>query len=275
MTRLYKRNGVYYLDFVQNGRRKRKSLGTSDLRSARRIRKEIESQLDGPRLEEAFPSDITLGDYIAEYLDWAKHNKAATTLTIDKVKLNQLQTFLGKQTRLCSVTPEQIEAYRAKRLGEVSPKTVQGDLIAIRAFFNRAVATGKLKQSPFRGIRMPRVAKNPPRFLDDDQVNAFLGAARKHKIEDICAAMLYAGLRKNEVCWLEWQDIDFRRGVITLRNKEDFTLKNYETRTIPLHKRLKEILRPRKQETGYCFRPDVEAQDAKGRTKRYWGAPRN
>ena len=53
---------------------------------------------------------------------------------------------------------------------------------------------------------------------------------------------------------LTWQEIDFDRCVITLTNKDGFSLKNRESRTVPLNRDLCEILLPLKEPTGCCFK---------------------
>jgi integrase len=51
-----------------------------------------------------------------------------------------------------------------------------------------------------------------------------------------------AGLRRSEIAWLEWQDIDFERNRIHILPKEGWNPKDYERRWIPLDLELREHL---------------------------------
>ena len=54
--------------------------------------------------------------------------------------------------------------------------------------------------------------------------------------------------------FLTWPEIDFDRDVITLTNKDGFSLKNRESRTVPLNRELRKILTPLRRGSGYCFK---------------------
>jgi len=60
-------------------------------------------------------------------------------------------------------------------------------------------------------------------------------------------------MRQKELFNLEWQDIDFERNLITIRNKDSFTTKSKKFRVIPLPSRLKSILESYRQQKGLCF----------------------
>ena len=51
----------------------------------------------------------------------------------------------------------------------------------------------------------------------------------------LIATAYYAGFRNSELRFLTWPEIHFDRGVITITNKEGFSLKNRESRTVPLN----------------------------------------
>jgi integrase len=71
----------------------------------------------------------------------------------------------------------------------------------------------------------------------------------------LVATGVYAGLRRSELFYLEWSDVDFKRATITVQNKEEWHTKNYESRVIPIHDTLYEVLRrhPRHISSRYVF----------------------
>ena len=54
---------------------------------------------------------------------------------------------------------------------------------------------------------------------------------------------LYAGLRRNELYFLRWKDIDLRHKQINVSPHGEFTPKNKKSATIPINSKLLEILK--------------------------------
>jgi integrase len=110
-------------------------------------------------------------------------------------------------------------------------------------------------------IKKFKLLSNPKEFLSKDQIKAIFTAAKKSTLYvdndpylyPVIATGIYAGLRPQELFTLEWQNIDFKRDQITIKNKDGFTTKTKKFRVIPLHSRLKAILGPLVKKEGYCF----------------------
>ena len=60
----------------------------------------------------------------------------------------------------------------------------------------------------------------------------------------IFKAFYYTGLREQELEYLDWSDLNFKKKILTVRAKpeEGFIPKDWEERTIPLHPELVELL---------------------------------
>ena len=77
MASLYKNNGTYYLSVSLNRKRKSRSLGTSDLKTARKIKPLIEfeilKELHGIKnAKSEMPFDELVNLYLSTDHDWAK-----------------------------------------------------------------------------------------------------------------------------------------------------------------------------------------------------------
>jgi integrase len=57
------------------------------------------------------------------------------------------------------------------------------------------------------------------------------------------ACAVYAGLRREELFHLRWEDINWKAGELNVVSREGHHTKNYESRRIPMNKTLAEILR--------------------------------
>jgi len=96
--------------------------------------------------------------------------------------------------------------------GERASSTVSNYLSAIRNAFDKFC-----HRDITLGIVTPRRPKKLPVILSCEEVARLLQAAIRWS-DKLLLGMLYAtGARNKEVCRLKWQDIDFDRGVVTIR----------------------------------------------------------
>lgn len=271
MASLYRRGDTWWVTYVAEGRRVRRSTNTDDRKLAEKILARLEHRLVEDA-EELVPRDASIDDFVRDYLAWAKTNHAPDTFIQDRLKLPGFFRWLGKK-KLTELTREDLERYKTHRLESVKARTVNNELRVIRAALNKAVAWGKLHKSPFVGVKLLKFPTNPPRFLSDEEVERLLAAAEDTRLYQVIATAIFAGLRKRELGWLEWEDVDFAQGIVLVRNKTkggaSFTLKNYEARSVPLHGRLRAVLEEarRGRTSGFCFAP--QTKPVPGRRYRY------
>jgi site-specific recombinase XerD len=76
-----------------------------------------------------------------------------------------------------------------------------------------------------------------PTVLSRDEAKAMLAGTENAKHRAVLGALYYAGLRLSEAIGLEWEDLDFGRGVIHVRNA-----KGRKDRMVFLHPELKSLL---------------------------------
>ena len=92
-------------------------------------------------------------------------------------------------------------------------------------------------------IKMPKVDNaKKTEFLTDDQLRKYLAALDAEKDQSAAALLrlaLYTGMRRGALLGLQWSDLDFERGFITLR---DEFAKNNETVRIPMNEAARAVL---------------------------------
>jgi integrase len=122
-------------------------------------------------------------------------------------------------------------------------KTVYFEVSTLRQLFSEAVTRRLIEANPFADVKTEKpklreiAAKHHP--LSRPEEKALLAAAlvwdertrsdSDVKFHDIVLFLVKTGLRSDELCHLEWTDIDWRKGVITVQEK---TVN--ETRMIPV-----------------------------------------
>jgi len=260
MASIYKRNNTYYIKFYEHGRRVRRSLGTSNRNKALKLKEQIERQLAaGTYVADVL--DTGIATFWTEYLEWAKLHKRPKTIEVETMFWNQ---FVGycKPAKLGDVTTRDVERFKAKRVRDgLKPQSINNALRHLQAIYNYAHKLGYYSgHNPFQGVQRFKLEKNPPRFLKKKEIDRLVEIAAAHgqDIHFVFALGIYAGLRKNEIVNARWDWFDFDQRLITLSARDNFHLKDAESRTIPLHEKLGEILLPYREEEGFIFVPDKD-----------------
>jgi len=155
--------------------------------------------------------------------------------------------------KVSEITEAHVQAYQQHLLEWLSPRTVRHCMYAASGFLSYAVRQGYVRRNVVRNVPKVKATNNPPRYLSFDEWEQVREVAQDTHLWALVATAYYAGFRNSELRFLTWPEIDFDRDVITLVNKEGFTLKNRESRTVPLNRELKEILAPLCKQRGYCF----------------------
>ncbi len=96
--------------------------------------------------------------------------------------------------------------------GERASSTVSHYLSAIRNAFDKMC-----HRDITLGIVTPRRPKKLPVILSCEEVARLLQAAIRWRDKLLLGMMYATGARNREICRLQWQDIDFARGLVTIR----------------------------------------------------------
>jgi integrase len=225
----------WYLDYyLPDGRRKREVVGhvnrvtRSIAEKALKVR--IAEIVQGRFNIESTKKPIVFDHLMEKYLEWAKshHRRADRDLAASKPLLS---FFGGKQ--IGDLNLWLIEKYKAKRKDEgKKPETVNKELSILRRMFNLAVEWKLITTNPVQGMKPVKIQRYLPRVLTEEEFHKLYQAASPHfKPILLCAYM--TGMRRSEIAKLKWEDIDFKRGYIYVKET-----KNDESRSIPMAKPL-------------------------------------
>ena len=164
------------------------------------------------------------------------------TVDNDRRIIKMLTAFFGEATPLTAITAPRIAEYRIKRLTTTSEKTgrnlepgsVNRELSILRGLLRLAAdeECGYLEKAP--RVRLEREPQGRLRFLSDDESTRLLDEcqkAAKRPVETCRSPFLYpvvvvalnTGMRKSEILNLEWDRINFSRGVVQLETTKNGT----------------------------------------------------
>lgn len=104
--------------------------------------------------------------------------------------------------------------------GALSATTVLHTHRALSAAYAHSVALGRLGNNPCRQIprgKVPSPSKRRPKALTKDQLSSLLDAVRDTPVYAIVALAAVTGLRRGELCALQWSDVDLDVHTLTVR----------------------------------------------------------
>jgi len=202
------------------GKRRRKTLYGKRKRDVQeKLRKfDPEKQID--------PKNWTI-NMLADH--WLKHVAPRTAaqhtverygLTIDK----HIRPHLG-HLKLKDFSEATVEAFYStlattkSHLGRVlSPRSQELAAIRLTSLLRHAVKPLRLIPENYAiGIRKPKRPRGDRACWTQEQARTFLAACRGHRHEVFFLTALSTGMREGEMFALAWQDVDFTKATITVR----------------------------------------------------------
>ncbi|MGH7990039.1 MAG: tyrosine-type recombinase/integrase, partial [Limisphaerales bacterium] len=185
--------------------------------------------------------------------------KKPGTVEKEKTILNRWIEFLGG-LRLDQIKPVHVNRFIESRLkDEVSPRTINLDIIGLRVVLKRAISDGYIQRLPTEGLRPLKTSTMKRQLFTTEDLDTLCDAAFETKknekgknipvtdnaleFVDYIKIMAYSGARRNEALGLRWDDVDFNnnqlffRRQITKRGIED--LKNRDARVVDFNPKLK------------------------------------
>lgn len=162
-----------------------------------------------------------LGEMIVPFLDWYKHESAATTWVDVR---NAFSRYLVP--RLGRMRPDQLgqtvlDKFRDDLLADgMSPRTFNKLLSYMGSLLRWGENTGRCKPIPGRLPRYPRrkLATPPKEVLTEEQIDAMY-AAMDEKYRVLFLLMADHGLRKSEALHIRIEDIDRKHKMLTVLGK--------------------------------------------------------
>lgn len=167
---------------------------------------------------------------------------------------NHLKFWITKHSqRFMPLSIVEIETcLQELRSQDLANATINSYLTTLKQLYNYAEKRKFLQDNTAKQVRrLQRKPRKPPRYFTRDEIKKILSYGTPYR--DAFIILLYTGMRKSALRFLEWEDIDFKNKIIKIRNKEGFTTKSGRNRIIPMHSKVEEVLRKRREDSGYIF----------------------
>ena len=202
----------------------------------------------GPGRPRAEARRITFGQYAQEYPTWAKlHHRGWRT---EESRVNAIVEVF-KYAKLDAIATVDVERFLDKLPATRSGATRNRYRTTLHARCNRALRHGLVKVNPVRGVGKAKESEGRTLYLTPDEEAAIrdqLGPdamgtgratldSRRGDLRPLFAVSVHTGLRWSEQRRLEWRDVDFLTGLLTVRQS-----KSGYSRQIPMNSIVRSVL---------------------------------
>jgi integrase len=190
------------------------------------------------------PQKITLHEFRLEHEQVMKGQVAYATLDDQKRALKLFENFIGGLIVLSKIQPRNAEAFIAHRLASgCRPATANKDIATLHRIFNLAIEPrGYLAegQNPFAKLKKRKITENPIRYVAVEEYRVLMNEAKNLWWNTLISIAYGSGLRRNEILYLTWADVDFENQQIHVSPKKEavetieWEPKDHEKRVVPM-----------------------------------------
>lgn len=261
------REGVYYLEWWEGLSRKRESVGTTPSQ-AREAQSRKQHELMGRGVAGGKVYDTETEETHAtpfsdsrkaflEHVEIHSPDKPKTRQRYAKV-LEHFETHVGSDRAIESITRRDIDEYKTVRSRaysqqhpnrRITPRTINFEVSVLRTFFYFLINEREVRiENPctrFKALRdsKAKALRRPPTYSRDELNRLFAECDPFERT--VFATLLLTGLREQELCFLQWSDVQLtgKNPTIRVTGKEGFSPKDYEERAVPIPSDLATLLK--------------------------------
>lgn len=249
MASIHEKKGRWYVVYLDPA--KKRQIWSSLSKFAKRpVQSErVAKQVFADWLRQHKPLEHSgIHQFFSRYIAYSKPHKRPYTQQVDNRRIRAFLRWcvLTDRKDLGDIDKVGLEAFRTTLT--CGPTTRRRYIETLRAAFNVAVEWKLLADNPAAGIKPePNYNPRPTRALTDEEVETIFEHF-PYPDREFCALGILAGLRRADIVWLAWEDIDFDSNLIRITPKPECGYTPKSTRytgkidVVPLHSRLRAVL---------------------------------
>lgn len=244
--------GAFYLDWYEDGKRKRQSVGTDAGQAAAKrhlqegyLRAKSSGVENVPTLpREKQQNGNLLGTAVTNYLAEIELNKKPKTLAAYTTALDYFLECCDRQT-VEEITRGDMLKFAAflRDEKEQAPRSCWNKFSNVMSFLKAQGVRGLMKKNDW-----PAFTEEEPEIYEKAELEKLFAVcdADEHLWFDF---FLMTGMREQEVMYCYWRDINFAGNTVKVSHKPDrgWTPKAYKERSIPVPSKLINTLKERKK----------------------------
>lgn len=242
-----KENGTYQIRVYSAGQQKAKTYRPPKGLTARQLDRAINDEaalllqeLVQEQERRLNPSQTLFLDFSQKWFNnYADKLRVSTQYGYNTARRRTEAYFAGYT--LAQITPEAVTNFvsalqrgdldyaspqrRNKTAGTLSIKTIRNHIGLLSSILSTAQEWGFITDNPVAHIKQPRLPHKSINVMTDNDLQKFISVLNKSNIETraLFFCELYTGLRRGELAGLQWPDVDFDAGTITVQRSVQYT----------------------------------------------------
>lgn len=243
---LYKCKGKYRIMisyYNEEGRRKQKSYPTGLTITGNKRRaeqmlddklQEFKGQLKG---YQSVDGNCTVSEWVQKYIEYKQGKVRDTTILNYNCTFRKNVKPFFDSILMREVTPKVISDFYNVIDNTLSHSSANVVISLLKGAFDYALKQDIIQYNPIRSIRHDNnnIVYHPQhkRHWQPDEVSKVLDAFKDKHIYPMVVFGMYYGLRRGEILGLTWDDVDFNKRIIYIRNtvalvdKGNYVIRNY------------------------------------------------
>jgi integrase len=238
-----KRGNRWYFDFMVRRTRYRGAIPEArTIHQAKQAEARIRSEIFEGKYGQG--KSISLKYFIEQiYLPWAESSKLS--VETDRYHVQAIVAYFGDMP-MRNVSQIQVEKFKnelivkpTRQKAARKPATVNRGLAVLSRVFSLAREYGYINTNPVSRVRKLREDNLRIRYLTEEEQSRLLDAltGSREWLRPVVVLALNTGMRLGEIASLTWSQVDFERGVITVRRT-----KTGRDRFVPINDEARDLL---------------------------------
>lgn len=266
-NKLKPEDGTYYIRWREGGKLRWEPCSSPAMAVERQKQKEayllaFKHGLTPKQEWDKNPPPLMMSDVLAPYLEEYKLSNKPESYALMKQTLEEFHAF-NKANLISHITRLSLLRYKQWLIDKGrSPRTAGNKMLRVAQFL-RTIQ----KQKPGEGlvtVKDARWVELEPEVFTDKELAAFFYHCTAFQYA-VFKCLLMSGLRKAELEYLTWSDVDLDAGTLKVCAKADFSPKTWEERTIEIPTELVNILMELPRRAAWVF-----ANGARNRYTHMW-----
>lgn len=246
MASIYLRNKVYWIHYRLDGRNIQRSLKTKDKTYAKFKKNEIENQISIGENPLKDKKNLSVNQAYKEFIDQCVATVRPRTVEYYSELLSPFIKTLPIDKRITDLKDKDVIDYLNSKPG-IKEGMTWHIIKSVKTFMNFCIRREYAKRDQI-SLRKPKIPKRTPECWTAEEIKRVLSSASDPLAYGMIFINLYLGLRPAELLKLQWTDIDWKGGYLTIKEAKDS-----EFRRILIHDAAMSYFIKNRKEVGIIF----------------------
>lgn len=181
---------------------------------AQKLTELLEQQRKGGRVA---PAKLTFATFLPQWLERKEaHVKPSTWVGYSNIVHRHLLPHIGEE-KVQELSVEGVETLYARlRAKGLAPRMVQLVHVVLSNAMKQALAYDLVFRNVMERVTPPKAPPYRAKVWDAGQVRTFVARSQEHHWHDLYILALLTGMRRGELLGLQWEDIDWTNGRLTV-----------------------------------------------------------